>query len=307
MNVHEASGNILAPRRQALRIAVVPGALPGDWRGIYERLDRSARGRTGLFLNLAAAAATFGAVVGTGWALAQAIAAILPTTSWYFGCCVAILPALLAGMAAGQFAGNVFLRAALRLDDATRRGFATRLTLARCPDSWPPHLRRWLFTGDWLGTPGYDLRLPYARIYVEGEAPLDCREEDALWREIHRAVSGDSLWEAGANFREISYPGQLPSWAAGVEAGDGFADLRERIGGTEASEWVMHLWRRACRQWPALGANDYPERARRECFEMHAVALHSGSDTVRRALVVVLRPTSFVLELKLEEERDQAA
>jgi hypothetical protein len=223
--------------------------------------------------------------------------------SEYFLCAAIVLPSLLAGVAAGQFAGRAFLRVALGLDDATRRGFASRLSLARCPEDWPASIKRWLFTGDWLGSPSYDLRVPYARIFIEGEAPLACREEDALWREIHGAVSGDSLWEAGANFREISYPAQLPSWAANVEGGDGFAELQGHIGLTEASDWVMHLWRRACRQWPSLGAGDYPGQGRRECFEMHSLTLAGG----RRALVVVLRPTSFVVELELEEENRDAA
>ncbi len=226
-----------------------------------------------------------------------------PQAGFYLLCSVIILPALLAGAAAGQSAGNLYLRLALGLDDATRRGFATRLSLSRCPREWPASFKRWLFTGDWLGSPAYDLRVPYARIFIEGEASLSCSDEDGLWREIHRTVSGDDLWEAGANFREISYPRQLPAWATEVEGGDGFADLQKRIGRGEAADWVMHLWRRACRQWPALGANDHPEAARRECFEMHSLVLSGG----RKALVVILRPTSFVMELEMEQEDSIAA
>ena len=302
MTAYEHPGKSAA-RHPALRIAVVQGALPDDWRAIYERLDKSAHNLAGFFLNLSAGAATFTAVVGVGWVLAWIIFALFPAMSEYFVCSAIILPALLAGVAAGQVAGNVFLRLYHRLDDATRRGFATRLSLARCPETWPAYLKRWLFTGDWLGSPSYDLRLPYVRIYVEGDAPLTCREEDTLWREIHGNISGDSLWEAGTNFREISYPSQLPSWAGEVEKGDGFGDLQRRVGQTEASQWVMHLWRRACRQWPALGVGDYPEQARRECFEMHSLTLDDG----RKTLVVVLRPTSFVVELEHVEANREAA
>ncbi|MCD7897773.1 MAG: hypothetical protein LUG50_14040, partial [Planctomycetaceae bacterium] len=77
-----------------------------------------------------------------------------------------------------------------------------------------------------------------------------------------------------------------------------YSDLQAKIGDAEASAWVQHLWRRACRQWPALGACDYPAEARRECFEMHQVSLHDGRD----ALVVVLRPSTFVLELEEETQ-----
>ncbi len=286
-----------------LRISVVQAALPDDWRALHGRVDVCARGALSLLLGIAAGSAAFAAVAVAGWALAALLRQVFPAMSVFLACAVAALPALLAGVAAGQLAGNLFLRVFLRMDDETRRGFATRLSLARCPDAWPGHLRNWLFTGDWLGAPAYDLRLPYARIFVEGEAPLTCRGEDALWREIHHAVSGDSLWEAGANFREISYPSQLPAWARDVEAGDGFGELERRIGRAEASEWVSHLWRRACRQWPVFGAGDYPEQARRECFEMHSLTLAGG----RQALVVVLRPTAFVVELEQEQENREAA
>ncbi len=49
-----------------------------------------------------------------------------------------------------------------------------------------------------------------------------------------------------------------------------------------------------------LFSNQEPENARRECFEMHSVALSGG----RNALVVVLRPVTFVLELE-EEDREE--
>lgn len=302
MTAYEHAGRNIT-RHSALRIAVVQGTLPDDWRDIHGRIDGRALASHGTCLNLFAGAAAFATVVAAGWALAEAAAAVFPSMSAYLLCCLILLPSLLAGAAAGQFAGNLYLRCALGLDDETRRGFATRLSLARCPAEWPTAFKRWLFTGDWLGSPSYDLRVPYARIFIEGSASLTCREEDALWREIHCGVSGDALWEAGANFREISYPEKLPAWAAEVENGDGFANLQSRIGRVEASDWVMHLWRRACRQWPALGANDYPGEARRECFEMHSLTLAGG----RRALVVVLRPTSFVMELELENQDSVAA
>lgn len=287
----------------ALRIAVVQGALPDDWRDLHGRLDAHANGTTEFRLHCAAVSAAVLAAAATDWMLSGTLSALSPDMSIVFTCLAALLPALLAGAAAGQAAGNLFLRLGIRMDTAARRGFATRLSLARCPDEWPGYLRNWLFTGDWLTLPVYDLRLPYARIYVEGETPLNCRSEDALWREIHHAVSGDSLWEAGANFREISYTDKLPSWSGLVEQGDGFEDLQVRIGREEASEWLTHLWRRACRQWPSLGKNDHPEQARRECFEMHSLALAGG----RRALVVVLRPASFVDRIEQEQENKTAA
>ena len=277
-----------------VRIAVVQGSEPDDWRLIYERLNKSSQQLASLLTRAAAAAAVFFAMATVSGALAVGILQLKADISPYYLASAVILPGLLAGAAAGQMAGNLFLRLWFRLDDATRRGFATRLSLGRCPVEWPPYLKRWLFTGDWMGSPSYDLRLPYVRIYIEGEAPASCREEDALWREIHGNISGDSLWEAGTNIREISYPRELPTWARQVENGDGFADLQDRIGAAEASEWVMHIWRRACRQWPALAASDYPEQARKECFEMHAVQLSGGRD----ALVVVLRPLAFVVELE---------
>ncbi len=286
------------PAHPGVRIAVVSGAEPDNWRGIYRRLNDGWRSLAGLFLSVSAAGSTFAGMFGAAALLAALIVHLLPHVSPYYLAAFVTLPALLAGAACGQIGGNVFLRLWYRLDDASRRGFATRLSLARCPHEWPAWLKRWLFTGDWLGSPAYDLRLPYVRIFIEGHPPLSCREEDALWREIHQNISGDSLWEAGTNIREISYPEVLPDWAREVEKGDGFADLKAKIGSEEASAWVRHLWRRACRQWPALGAQDYPEQARRECFEMYSLPLAGGS----HALVVVLRPTTFVQELDLNEK-----
>lgn len=299
MNAYEEENSAAQGHLPAVRIAVVQGALPDDWRLIYDRLSDNTAGRLArTLLKVTAASATFAGLFAVSGALTLVILHFMPDVSPVFLAIGVVLPGLLGGAAFGQAGGNLFFRLWTGLDDATRRGFATRLSLARCPAGWPKYLKRWLFTGDWLGSPAYDLRLPYVRIYVQGDAPLTCREEDSMWREIHGNISGDSLWEAGTNIREISYPRELPSWAKQVEKGDGFADLQKRIGQNEASQWVMHLWRRACRQWPALGANDYPEKARRECFEMHSFTLTDG----REALVVVLRPVSFVMELS--QDRD---
>lgn len=304
MNAHEH--DVSAHKSGGLppvRIAVVQGNEPEDWRSIYNRLDRSAGME--FLLKGFAALFTFMGIFSVAGLLAAIAFKLFPNVSPYYLSAGVILPGLLGGAALGQAGGNLFLRLRFGLDSATRRGFATRLSLARSPDAWPASVKRWLFTGDWLGSPAYDLRLPYVRIFVKGDAPRTCREEDAVWREIHGQISGDSLWEAGANIREISYPSELPAWAREVEKGDGYSDLEKRIGPDEANAWVMHLWRRACRQWPALGANDYPEKARRECFEMHSMPLSDG----REALVVVLRPVTFVAELAHEhrEEKDLAA
>jgi hypothetical protein len=297
MTVYEHPAATVSGRFQhapGVRIAVVQGSAPDDWRTVYERLNNSSKQLATVLAKGSAAVAAFAGIAAVSGLLAMAILEAHPDISPHYLACAVILPGLLAGAAAAQFAGNLFLRLWFRLDDSSRRGFATRLSLGRCPADWPAFLKRWLFTGDWLGSPAYDLRLPYVRIYIEGDAPETCREEDYLWREIHGNISGDSLWEAGTNIREISYPRELPSWARQVENGDGYAELRRRIGSAAASEWISHIWRRACRQWPALRVQDYPEQARRECFEMHSVALTGG----RNALVVVLRPVTFVLELE---------
>lgn len=283
-------------RKAPLRIAVVPGAEPEDWRKVYERLNKKSQTLMSILLKTSAAAGTFVGLFVTSALLAVGIYKLEPTISPHYLACAVILPGLLVGAAAGQISGNLFLRVWNRLGSSTRRGFAMRLTLGRCPLNWSVFLKRWLFTGDWLGHPAYDLRLPYLRIYIKGDVPVSCREEEILWREIHANISGDPDWEAGANIREVSYPSELPAWSKDVTNGESYADLQRRIGRRAASEWVQHLWRRACRQWPALGVNDYPERARRECFEMYSLTL-SGA---REALVVVLRPVHFVHELEEE-------
>ncbi len=298
-----ASTSSQARHASGLRIAVVEGNAPDDWRLVYERLNDSSKRLAAILAKGTASAASFAGIAAVSGLLALAILKALPDISPHYLASAVILPGLLSGAAAAQLAGNLFLRFWFRLDDSARRGFATRLSLGRCPDDWPAFLKRWLFTGDWLGSPAYDLRLPYVRIYIDGDAPATCREEDSLWREIHGNISGDSLWEAGANIREISYARELPAWARLIENGDGYAELQRRIGSAAASEWLGHIWRRACRQWTALGACDYPENARRECFEMHSVALSGG----RNALVVVLRPVTFVLELGEEEDLREEA
>ncbi|MCC8108191.1 MAG: hypothetical protein LIQ30_03920 [Planctomycetes bacterium] len=285
-------------RSSPVRIAVVAGAEPDDWRRLYDRLNTSRHRLATLLQRATVAVSTFVGVVAAAGLIAAGIVSLNPEVSPYYLIGGVILPALLAGAACGQAGGNLFLRLWFRMDDATRRGFTTRLTLARCPRDWPAHVKRWLFTGDWLGSPAYDLRLPYVRIFINGPAPETCAREDALWREIHMHISAGGRFESGTNIREISYPEALPSWAFEVDTGDGYSDLQAKIGDAEASAWVQHLWRRACRQWPALGACDYPAEARRECFEMHQVSLHDGRD----ALVVVLRPSTFVLELEEETQ-----
>lgn len=271
-----------------MRIAVMQGALPDDWHAIYERLDRMPRRLSSLLLNAAATWATFMGLFAVAGAMVAVVLKLMPDISPYFLAGSAILPGLLGGAAAGQAGGNLFFRIWYRLDDATRRGFAARLTLARCPRDWPAPMRRWLFTGDWLGAPSSNPQLPYMRVFIKGPAPTTCRDEDLLWREIHGRISGEDDWEVGANVREASYPGDFPAWTLDVGLGGGYAELRNRIGEEEANAWVTHLWRRANRLWPALGANNDPGKARRECFEMHCLALADG----RSALVVTLRPAA---------------
>lgn len=281
-------------RTSPLRIAVVPGAEPVEWRKIYNRLNSKSHTLMSILLKASAAMGTLLGLSVTSALLALLIYHFEPSISPHYLACAVILPGLLAGSMSGQLSGNLFLRAWSRMGSSSRRGFAMRLTLGRCPLNWSVFLKRWLFTGDWLGHPAYDLQLPYLRIYIKGGAPVLCSEEDALWREIHQGIASGSDLETGANIREVSYPGELPGWAKGISSGEGYASLQRRIGRRAASEWVGHLWTRACRQWPALGVNDYPERARRECFEMHWLKLSEG----REALVAVLRPVNFVHELE---------
>lgn len=285
------------------RIAVASGAEPGDWQTIHDRIDSRPAKLTSTLVNVSAAAATFLGLFATIAMLASAIWWIYPDTSAYYMACFVVPPGFLVGAAAGQAGGNVFLRLWFGLDDATRRGFATRLTLGRAPGHWPGAVRRWLFSGDWLGAPACDMRLPYVRIFALGAAPATCREEDELWREIHGTISGDSTWEAGCNHREISYPQELPAWVRQVNKGDGVEALQKRIGRQAASDWVAHLWRRACRQWPALGDGSLPDAFRRDCFEIHSLALSRG----REALVVVLRPTETPAEAEIAENKVAAA
>ena len=303
MSAYNHDVRVSPTRASTARIAVDQGTEPEDWRAIYERMESSSPRLTSLVLKGTAAVATLLGLFAVSGTLGLIADAFFDDVSEYFLACLVVPPGILAGAAAGQYVGNLFLRFRFRLDDATRRGFATRLTLARAPAAWPTAVRRWLFTGDWLGSPAYDLRLPYVRIFVAGDAPVTCREEDELWREIHDAVSGAGVWEAGSNHREISYPRQLPGWAKSVEAGDGFVELQKRIGRNTAAEWVSHLWRRACGQWPGLGCNGFPAQSRRECFEIHFLTLYRG----RHALVVVLRPSTFVEEMETKERREELA
>lgn len=285
------------------RIAVDPGAEPADWQEVYDRLERRSRQLSATLLKGTAAGSTLAVALAVAGLIAMLVTGLHPDVSPYILAAFIIPPGLLAGAAAGQAGGNLFLRHWYGLDDCARRGFATRLTLARAPAHWPVALKRWLFTGDWLGSPAYDLRLPYLRIFIDGPAPLTCREEEALWEEVHALISGDARWEAGSNHREISYPRRLPGWARKVRSGDGFAELAGRIGAEAADEWVRHLWKRACRQWPGLGADAFPGETRKECFEIHSLLLANG----REALAVILRPASFVAEMDLTAADRRAA
>jgi hypothetical protein len=246
----------------------------------------------------AVALSTLFGLLGTSGVLFHVVVSLYPTISSVYLACFTIPPGFLVGAALGQAGGNRFLRLWHGMNEATRRGFATRLTFARAPQSWTRATKRWLFTGDWLAAPEYDHRLPYVRIFVSGRQPASCAEEDTLWREILARLSGDAEWEAGANHREISYPSQLPGWARTIDLADGARELENRIGKTVANDWVAHLWRRAARQWPLLGAAEFPAGAKKEAFETHYLTLSKN----REALIVVLRPASFAHEVEMERE-----
>ncbi|MCC8181263.1 MAG: hypothetical protein LIP23_10205 [Planctomycetes bacterium] len=280
-------------RHASRRIAVDRGEEPRDWQGIYDHLCNQMGCFSQSGMNATVVASTFVGLFSALAVLGMAIQLAFPAISIYLLAGVATPPAFLVGAAAGQAGGNLYLKLWSGLDDASRRGFATRLTLARTPAEWPDTVCRWLFTGDWMSSPVFDSRLPYVRIFIMGESPATCKEEDELWREIHATISGDSLFEAGANHREISYPRELPGWAKQVDKGDGIEQLKKRLGDRVATEWVEHMWKRAYRQWPALAAKNFPADARRECFELHSLMLQSGRD----ALVVVMRPDLFAAEL----------
>lgn len=284
---HFLSAALPEPTATPLRIDVAQGALPDDWNVVHDRIDRMPRRLTCVLLNVFVAAATFAGLFAVAGSMAVVVGSLMPDVSPYFLAGSVLLPGLLGGAAAGQAGGNLFLRLWYRVDDDCRRGFAIRLSLVRCPPDWPAPVRRWLFTGDWLGSPLLDQRLPYVRLFVRGAAPAACVEEEALWREIHQQLGGDGC-EVGASYREISYPAKLPAWAMDVRRGDGCAELRRRIGQEEAEAWVNHLWRRACRQWPALGVAARPDSLEKECFEMHYLKLSGGRD----ALAVTLRPAA---------------
>ena len=279
------------------RIAIRNDVEPGDWREVYRKMDASSADGAILLFHVASAVATLAGLFAAVGLAAGIATWAEPAISTVYLACLILPPGFLVGAAAGQAGGNLFLRLRHRIDDETRRGFAMRLTLARAPASWPNHVKRWLFTGDWLTPPVYDARLPYVRIFVDGPAPATCRAEDELWREIHENISRDGLWEAGMNHREISYPAQLPGWARKVGRGDGAAELEDRIGAETARDWIEHLWRRAARQCPLLGPREFPAAAGREIFESHHIRLTGG----REALVVVLRPSCFAPKAHVRE------
>lgn len=277
----------------AARIAIKNDVEPGNWDAILARVNTRSSAFSNLWFQMAVGGGVLAGLFGTFGFFAAILSHFFPYAPPAYLAVFIMPPGMLVGAAVGQLAGNYFMRTWFGIDEETRRGFATRLTLGRTPEGWPLLVKRWLFTGDWLKSPVFDPRLPYVRIFVSGAAPESCAEEDALWREIHCRVSGDSLWEAGANHREISYPQELPGWARKVEPGDGVEELDKRLGKTVSRQWLSHLWRRACKQWPLLGSGDYPADARRECFEAHHLYL-SGE---REALLVVLRPTCFAADV----------
>ena len=289
----------------AARIAIANDVEPGDWQAVFDLFGRRAKLFSPFWFHAAVGFGTLSGLFGTVALFAALLSVFFPFVPQTYLAGFIMPPGLLTGAAAGQAAGNIFMRLWFGVNQETRQGFAIRLTFARAPEAWPGLVGNWLFTGDWLKAPVYDPRLPYVRIFVSGEAPKSCAEENALWREIHGKVSGDSLWEAGANHREISYPDALPGWARMVGEGDGVDEFDRRLGREISREWLSHLWRRACRQWPLLGSGDYPADARRECFEAHHLYLWGG----REALLVVLRPSCFAAEVYQEtiEHADSAA
>lgn len=276
-------------RKTAERIPVERGSEPGDWQAVYECLNRHSRAATAFAVKGCAALATLAGVLATAAVLGLAVMEIHPNVSLPYLACFVLPPALLAGAAAGQAAGNLFLSLRFRLSESARRGFANRLTLARVPDAWAGEVRNWLFSGDWLTAPTHDMRFPYVRIFITGSVPADCDGEDAIWRRIHRVADiGESGREAGGGHRELSYLPRFPGWMREMEKGDGIAELAKRIGARPADDWVAHLWRRACRQWPLLGEGVFPGAARRECFEMQHLILADG----REAFIITLRPVA---------------
>lgn len=298
VNVLSPFDNLLTPPR----IAVLNDVEPRDWQQIFARISRCGGRSLTVCTILAAAGATLVGLFGSMALLALAMFNFVPDISSWALACFIIPPSFLSGAAVGQMGGNIFLRIRLGLDEVTRRGFAARLTLGRVPASWPNVVRRWLFTGDWLGAPACDARFPYMRIFILGEAPEHCKDEEAIWAEIQTQICGEVAWESGSSHREISYPSVLPEWARQVSRGDGIKELVGRIGQRAAEEWVSHLWRRACRQWPAL-SGPCPSAQQTDSFELHYLSL-SGN---REALVVVLRPAGVFSDAAMEAQPADAA
>lgn len=285
------------------RIVVDKGMEPEDWQGIYDRLNVKANAATMLAMHFVVGVATLASLFGAVAVFGYGVMTVFSDLSIYYLACLVVPPSFLLAAAAGHASGNAFLRLRLGLDEDTRRGFANRLTLSRSPASWPAAVRRWLFTGDWMSSPVCDVRLPYVRIFVVGDQPESCREEDALWREILGMLSCDGRGEAGVNHREISYPPELPNWARNLSgAGAGFAELKNRIGEATAEEWVDHLWSRARRQWSGIKSAHMDESFDRECFEIHSLML--GHD--RQALVVVFRPAGYASSGEAESAEPHA-
>ncbi|MDR3211613.1 MAG: hypothetical protein LBU79_06835 [Planctomycetota bacterium] len=271
------------------RIIVTNDIAPADWQETFDRFDLRALSFSSVLFHAAVGTGTIGGLFALVMLLSQTLERHFPFVPGSFLLVFVLPPSLVAGAALGHAAGNLFLRLWFRFGTANRLGFASRLGLARTPGEWPAVVVRWLFTGDWLKAPEFDSRLPYARVYISGPAPQSCAEEGRLWRDISLRVSGEQAWEAGANFHEISYPRQLPTWARYIEAGDGIDDLEPRLGPRLAQEWAKNIWRRARHQWPLLGRDDFPPTARPECFELNHFFLAGG----REALLVILRPAEL--------------
>lgn len=285
-----------ASNRRSARIAIQNDVEPEDWRDCYERVDATKPPLAKAMFHAVVGAATLVGLFVSFGAIMLLLSRLLPDISRFSMGCMLLPPAFLAGAGMGQVGGNVFLRLWLRMDPSTRRGFAMRLTLERADGAWPVFVRRWLFTGDWLAAPDFDARLPYVRIFTAGANAKTCSEEAVFWNEVLGRLAGEGAWEAGANHREISYPEKLPAWSRSIADGDGVEGVEKRLGREAAREWIGHLWRRACRQWPHLGTREYPDAARKGVFEAHYLELSQG----RTALIVVLRPAHLADEVAAE-------
>ncbi len=112
MTACEQHGTTTSGRFQhtpGLRIAVVQGSAPDDWRDVYERLNTSSRQLAAVLTKASAAAAAFAGIAAVSGFHSLAILKERPDISPHYLACAVLLPGLLAGAAAAQFAGNLFL------------------------------------------------------------------------------------------------------------------------------------------------------------------------------------------------------